>query len=293
MKKYGSMKKAQLISEIEVLKENAGKESEWAHGTIRGLKEKIRELEGNLESKVCEEIEKRLAKERLLLLQCHRESTEELTGNIAHQWRQPLNIIGLTVQKLQFDFAKKEVDNAYLDELAGDIMNIVKQMSRTVQSFRNFLQADKQRQKFCMKQTVHRVLSFVDGSMKSAGIAIRVDEQGKDFMISGYPNEFSLIMLNILNKSKKALVDHRTANPLITVGFIRRGTRSLVTIHDNGGCIPEHMIGRVFEPFSTVGTRGTGTGMELYLTKIIVEQKMGGKITAENRNSGLEFRIEL
>ncbi len=293
MKNCENMSKTELMREIASLRKEKTAQAEQARQSIARLQQRIEELESGLQCRVSEEVERHLAKERLLLLAGHQAAMEELTGNITHQWRQPLNIIGLTVQKLQFDFERNEVDHDYMNDLVHDVLNTVKQMSRTVQNFRNFLLADELRQQFDLKETIHRVLLFVEDSMKSGNIAVRLDVCEEELPINGYRNECSRAILNILNKCRKVLLENRIEKPSITIDLSRQDGYSLVTIRGNGGCIPGQSIDRAFESCSTAATRATETDMELFALKTIIEQKMEGKMTASGKDGGVEFRIEL
>lgn len=293
MKNYEIMGKTQLIREITDLLQKQKKESERAEKSFSTLQRKIEDVNRDMEDRVREEVENRLLKERFLLHESNITVTEELVGNIAHQWRQPLNIVGLTVQKLQFDFERNEVDDDYLNEMVKEVLDVVKQMSRTVQSFRDFMQIDRKKQQFNPTEAVNRVLTFVDGSMKSAGISINLDAGREDLMINGYPNEFCRIILSMLNNSRKILMTNKTENPAISIRLSGRNSRCVVTFHDNGGVIPEQAIDGIFEPHSSAGRPGSGNGMVLHMAKEIIERKMEGKLTANNKEGGVEFRIEL
>jgi two-component system C4-dicarboxylate transport sensor histidine kinase DctB len=97
----------------------------------------------------------------------------------------------------------------------------------------------------------------------------------------------------MLNKSKKILQQNKTDTPCIDLHLSRENKRCVLNIYDNGGCIPEQELGKVFEPYSVSGTRGAGTGMELHMAKLVIERKMNGKLKVRNRDGGVEFRIEL
>ncbi len=293
MKNYEIMNKAELIREITDLLQKQKKDSYRAEKSISTLKQKIEHLGRDMEDRVRKEVGENLLIERFLLNESNLAATEELVGNIAHQWRQPLNIVGLTVQKLQFDFERNEVDINYVNEMANEVLDVVKQMSRTVQSFRDFLQIDRKKQQFNPAETVNRVLSFVDGSMKSSGISIKLDVDKEDLIVNGYRNEFCRIILSMLNNSRKILMMNKTENPSISIRLTGRNGRCVVSIHDNGGCIPDQAIDGIFVPHSSAGVRGSGNGMALYMTKEIVERKMDGTLTACNKEDGIEFRMEL
>ncbi len=291
MKNYELLDKTELIREIADLLEKHKKESEKAKKSISLLQREIKELGIEMDDRVRKAVEEKLIEERFHLHESNMTVMEELVGNIAHQWRQPLNILGLTAQKLQFDFERNEVNEDYINEMANEVLDTVKHMSRTVQCFRDFMLVDRNRQRFKLNDALHSVLSFVEGSMKSAGIFISFDEGEEDLTVNGFRNEFCRIMLNMLNNARKVLRANNIENPAISIRLFRRDGRSVVSIHDNGGCI--QAIDGIFDPFSGSGSRGTGKSMSLHMSKAIVERKMGGKLTASNRDNGVEFRIEL
>ncbi len=291
MKNYAVMEKSELIREIADLQDKRKKESAGAAKSISRLRSMIEELSVNMDERIREEVKKRLLEERFLLHESNVAFMEELAGNIAHQWRQPLNIIGLTVQKLQFDFERKEVGEGYVSEMVNEVLETVKQMSRTLQNFRDFMQIDRKRQQFNLKDSLRSVLSFLDGSMKSAGISVTVHADEEDMMLNGYRNEFCRVMLSMLNNSRKVLLAASIAPPLISVRLFRRDSRYVISIHDNGGCMDA--IDGIFESQVATGSRGTGNNMVLHMSKAIIERKLGGKLDARNFQDGVEFRIEL
>ncbi len=282
-----------FVREYMTMKNRQSTDTEDRQQAVSHLKRKIGALDPDLQDSILEEFEKGLASERLLLMESQQAAIEELAGNIAHQWRQPLNILGLAVQKLQFDFEKNEVDCGYVEELVRDVLDTLKQMSRTMQHFRNFMQTEPRKQQFNLNESIRQVLSFVGDSMKSAGVEVSLHAPDEDLLIDNFRNELSRIVLGLLNKSKKILRQNKPDNPRIELKLFRANRRCALTIYDNGGCIPESEIGKVFDTGSESGLRGTGTGMELHMAKIVIENKMGGKLKVLNRNGGVEFRIEL
>jgi signal transduction histidine kinase len=279
--------------ESVILNSKQLKNTEDAQQTILHLQRKVEQLERNLRKTILEEIEESLTGERLLLMENQQTAMEELAGNIAHQWRQPLNIVGLTVQKLQFDFEKNEVDDKYVEGLVREVLDILKQMSRTVQIFRNFMQSDTGKLQFSLNDSIRQVLSFVEDSMKSAGIEVRLTVPDEDLLVNNFRNELARVVLGMLNRSKRTLQQSKPDFPCIELRIFRRNRKCVISIYDNGGGIPEQDIEKVFDPHCISGTRGTGTGMELHLAKTVIDRKMDGKLTVRNRDGGVEFSIEL
>ena len=113
--------------------------------------------------------------------------------------------------------------------------------------------------------------------------------------INGFPNEYSQVILNLLNNSKDVLKERniQIENRKIIISLYKENGKSVVTVVDTGGGIPEDIIGRIFEPYFTTKDDETGTGLGLYMSKIIIEDNMKGKLTARNIQDGAEFRIEI
>jgi signal transduction histidine kinase len=109
----------------------------------------------------------------------------------------------------------------------------------------------------------------------------------------GYPNEYSQVILNVLNNAKDVLTERMVPAPRIRIRAFAQEGRSVVTIGDNGGGIDEDIIPKIFDPYFSTKEVGKGTGIGLYMSKVIIEQNMGGSLTARNFDEGAEFRIEL
>ena len=165
-------------------------------------------------------------------------------------------------------------------------------MSQTIDDFRGFYRTDREKHTFFLNEVVDRVLSFVESGFRSSQIAIDA-KMPEAVAASGYPNEFAQVLLNILNNARDVLLERRLPSPKIAIRVFRDQGRSVVTIADNGGGIAEGDLDRVFEPFFTTKEEGKGTGIGLYMSRIIIEKNLSGRLTARNIDGGAEFRIEV
>jgi signal transduction histidine kinase len=171
-------------------------------------------------------------------------------------------------------------------------MDVIQHMSQTIDDFRGFSRADKEKQTFFLNEIVDRVLSFVEAGFRSNHIAIDV-KMPQAVEGNGFPNEFAQVLLNILNNAKDALLDRSTPTPKLAIRVFKDRGRSVVTIADNAGGIADGDLDRVFDPFFTTKEEGKGTGIGLYMSKQIIEKNMSGRLTARNTAEGAEFRIEV
>ncbi|UCM99960.1 PAS domain-containing protein [Sulfurimonas sp. SWIR-19] len=237
-----------------------------------------------------EEIEKRtneiLQKDKMLQEQAKLAAMGEMVGAIAHQWRQPLNSLNINIQNLDDDYEEGLIDKEFIDEFIDKQTQTINFMSQTIDDFRNFFRVDKVKQDFWVKQSIENTLSLVNAQLKSHNIEISL--QGEDFMLHGVEGEFQQVILNIVSNAKDAIVHNHKEYGKIDITL--KDKKIIIT--DNGGGIPEEIIKRVFEPYFTTKEQGMGTGVGLYMSKIIIEQNMGGRLHVSNTKEGAEFIID-
>jgi PAS domain S-box-containing protein len=256
-------------------------------------KELLVELNENLESQVNIEVKKNREKDELMLLQSRQAAMGEMIGNIAHQWRQPLNAIGLMVYDLTDAFRFGELTEEYLDRSETDIKSVLEHMSRTIDDFRNFFKPNKEKLSFRLEVVIKTAVSFLDATLKNSGIRL-ITELDKDIVLFGYPSEFAQVLLNIINNAKDALIETKPENPVIRItGINNNGENAEVKIIDNGGGVPSPILHKIFDPYFTTKEQGKGTGVGLYMSKTIVERNMNGTLDVINTGNGVEFIIKV
>ncbi|MDD3467019.1 MAG: HAMP domain-containing sensor histidine kinase, partial [Campylobacterales bacterium] len=185
----------------------------------------------------------------------------------------------------------------------------IKFMSKTIDDFRNFFKPNKHKENFTLTNAALDVVSLVSSQMKHLGISVEVyspleieDEDPGEIFVHGYKNELKQVILNLLSNAKDAILEKREKGELDFVGEINvevglkkeKGKRyAFLRVVDNGGGMGDDTINRVFEPYFTTKDQGKGTGIGLYMTKMIIEQNMHGTITALNsKNGGAAFEIK-
>jgi PAS domain S-box-containing protein len=252
----------------------------------------LEELNRSLEQRVKQAVDELRQKDRLLIQQSRQAAMGEMINNIAHQWRQPLNNIGLIIQNLQLQYEAGEMDSEQMATEVGAAMDVIAHMSRTIDDFRNFFHQDKERQPFIVNQMVVRSLDFLLPGLKNSGIDVECREE-PNVMANGYPREYMQALINILNNARDALLERKTPLPLIRISIFRENMRSVVTIHDNAGGIGDDVLPKIFDPYFTTKEQGKGTGIGLYMSKTIIEKNIEGSLTVRNFDGGAEFRIEV
>lgn len=251
----------------------------------------LEEINSSLESRINETVAELRNRDDILIQESRLNAMGEMISTIAHQWRQPLNNIGLIVQSLRIAFKSNDLTEQELDEDIDETMTVLQQISETIDDFRNFFSYEKDATHLLINELVSRAISFVKPSLVNKGIRIELDEEPNVTAGEGYPNEYVQALLNIILNARDALLNHQADRPLMSIRVFRENGRSAVTVRDNGGGIPEDILPKVFDPYFTTKQQGKGTGIGLYMSKMIIERKMGGCLTARSVDGGAEFRI--
>lgn len=244
-----------------------------------------------MEEKIEIALKERTEQTKLLVQQSRLASMGEMIGNIAHQWRQPLNALALLIQKVQLFSQRGKLTEALLEENVTKAIRIIENMSTTIDDFRDFFKPDKQKESFDFKTVMHDVMSLLEASFVENNIQVDIQIEQPKCEIYGFKNEFAQVIINLLNNSKDALREKNIQEGKISiVGKVYKGY-TVLNISDNAGGIPDEIIDRIFEPYYTTKEEGKGTGIGLYMSKMIVEDNMNGQIQAHNTDEGVEFNM--
>ncbi|MDD5287449.1 MAG: PocR ligand-binding domain-containing protein, partial [Desulfuromonadaceae bacterium] len=230
--------------------------------------------------------------EKMLLQQSRLAAMGEMINNIAHQWRQPLNVLALLVQQIQLFYDTGSLSKEELDSCVNKSMGSINHMSQTIDDFRNFFKPDKKQVVFKIQDVVAKTITLVEDSFKNQ--QIRIDLRVSDNpTLTGFPNEYSQVLLNIMTNARDALLEKRPNGAKVTITICKEEEKAVVIIADNAGGIPEEVMDKIFEPYFTTKGPDKGTGVGLFMSKTIIEKNMNGCLKVRNTPEGAEFRIEV
>lgn len=249
---------------------------------------KLLELNQTLEHRVAKEIEKNEEKQKLLFWQSRMASLGQMLANIAHQWRQPLTELTLTLFNVKKAVKKentKEIDAYYKESL-----EIINNMSKTIDDFSNFFNPNKDKEEFCLKSSIEEALAITKKMVEKNDI--KVETHLKKIDIFGVSNELSQIIINLLQNSTDAFKDKETKKKIAIKSFLDENY-AIIEFKDNAGGIEEKTLDKVFEPYFTTKHQSNGTGLGLFMSKMIIEKSLNGKIALENCCDGIIITIKL
>ncbi len=253
---------------------------------LQTLQSELNELNQSLQTKVDSEIEKSLEKDKFLQEQSKLAAMGEMVGAIAHQWRQPLNSLNINIQNLDDDFEDGLVNKKFVDSFIHKQTDTIKFMSKTIDDFRNFFRIDKIREEFSVLDAIKSTSNIQSAQLRANHIELILPTN--DFNLYGYKSEFQQVILNIITNAKDALVEKDIQNPFIKIEIKDKS----ISIRDNAMGIPNEILNRIFEPYFTTKEQGKGTGMGLYMSKMIIEKNMKAKLSITNHKDGAEFIVE-
>ena len=245
-----------------------------------------------IQSEMKHEAELNREKDILMIYQSRQAKVGEMIGNISHQWKQPLNTMNLILTNLFEDYKLQELDEEEFEKTINNLKKIVENMAGTIKDFTNLLNPSEENTRFDLAESINLALDLMEASLKHNHIKVKVDiEPG--IKIYGYQNEFSHVLFNVLNNARDAILESKVDNKSIAIRTFSKDNEGIIEITNTGYNIPEELLEKLFQHYFTTKEDRDGTGIGLYISKVIVEQRMKGKIQLENVEGGVCCRISV
>lgn len=231
--------------------------------------------------------------EKLLIQQARKASMGEMIGNIAHQWKQPLNTLMLILANLEDAYIYNDLDREYFESIMDKSRKIIKQMSVTIDDFRHFFNPLDEKEIFCPWETVKSILFLLEEKFSLSDINVIFLEEGKTLSAYGYKNQYSQAVFNVVNNSIDALDSESILDKRIQIRVYEKEDMVVCEILDNAGGAPDEILNKIFDIYVTTKCKEDGTGLGLYIAKTIIEKNMNGKIECRNYSGGLQTLISI
>jgi signal transduction histidine kinase len=262
----------------------------WVFGI---LFEERKEQERILRERIAYEVHKNKEQQLFMLQQNRLAQMGELISMIAHQWRQPLNNLSLINQLLVTKYHKGKLNEETLNYFKENSKKQIELMSHTIDDFRNFFQnTNDKKQKISLNKIVKDTMHISTSIFESNNIAVECRCK-EEYTIFGYANSFSQVILNIFNNAKDILIENHIQNKKISIELYNEGDSVMLSIEDNAGGIKPDIINKIFDPYFSTKKSKNGTGLGLYMSKMIVEEQMQGRLEVTNSKDGAKFIITM
>jgi signal transduction histidine kinase len=281
------------FSEVEIEKSEVHLLKEALINFINKTTEELYETNKKLEEKIEEEIAENIRKNLIIQQQSKQAQMGEMLSMIAHQWRQPLNVIALHAANIELDVEFGELNK---DDVLEAVQNIKKQtqkMSEIINSFANFIKPDVKKVKFTIADTIAESMDIMQAQLKSRGIEVILEPSENPIVIYGYETLFEQVIINLVSNARDAFEDSKQDKKFVKISCKKENDTIFVEVEDNvEGGMPKNVQDKIFNPyFTTKGVKGTGLG--LYMSKQIIEDKFNGKIYFKITKKGTKFIIEI
>jgi len=235
-----------------------------------------------------------IQKDKMLSAQSRQAVMGEMISMVAHQWRQPLSTVTLSVSNIQVKkLLGEKIEDKDLDKALEDISNTVVYLSNTIDDFQTYFRPVKVVSSIEAHELIQKAMNFVLPRIKNTKIKIELENQNnKEIILEIYMNELIQVILNIINNAIDALELAKIESPRIVISVEEKKDTVVFIIKDNAKGIKKEDIEKIFEPyFSTKGRNGTGLG--LYMSQMIIQKQFDGKIDVISSEKGSFFSVEI
>jgi PAS domain S-box-containing protein len=249
----------------------------------------LKELNQTLEARVRDEIRKNEEKQRVMFWQSRHASLGQMIANIAHQWRQPLTELSLAMFNI-----KKAVQNDRVEDMSkfyDESKNIIKNMSQTIDDFTNFFSPNKVLYYFNISESIRESIGLLESVINDEMITIKTNFE--DIKVLGITNELTQVIINLINNSKDAFIHNSILLREINISTKKESGFAVIEVQDNAGGISKENIEKIFEPYFTTKHKSRGTGLGLFMSKMICEQGLHGTLDVKSKKKTTIFSIKI
>jgi len=241
-----------------------------------------------LQERIEQEVSERGEQEQMLLQQYRLASMGEMIDSIAHQWRQPLMNINAIIMNMDRNIEQNPQKDNFLETKLEDIANLTAHMSQTIEDFRYLLADKKNSQTFLLSHAISEVRTLLKSNLQT--IAVEYYEE-QAISISTNKSELLQALIILLNNAVEALSQNSIQSKYIYISLYHNKGDICIDIEDNAGGINPDNLNKIFDPYFTTKKQLGGTGLGLYIAKLIIEHNLHAQLTAINSTRGAKFQI--
>jgi len=258
--------------------------------TVGILFDERKRYANTLQERIKIEVDKNKEQQLLMIQQNRLAQMGEMISMIAHQWRQPLNSLALINQLIIMKYDKNKLDDEAMEYFKNKSKKQITIMSETIDDFRNFYQTEKEKKEFSINDAIIKPIELTQQICTKLNIEVNFT-RGDDYILLGHANILSHAVLNIINNAKDAFFDKQISDKKIEIAVKEDESNIIIMIEDNAGGIPDKIIDKIFDPYFSTKEDRNGSGLGLYMSKMIIQEDFNAKIKVANENDGAVFKI--
>lgn len=259
---------------------------------LKVAKLQLENLNSSLEKRIEDEIKKNTKQQHMIMQQNKLAQMGEMIENIAHQWRQPLAQINSSIILIDAILQKHNFKDTLVENKLTEIESLTSYMSKTISDFKNFFNPNKKKTIFNVEEAIQKANDILKGLINSHHIQLEMNIE-KDLKINSYLGELQQVILIIINNSIDAFIYMNIHFPKILINAYTDNESLVIHIEDNALGINSDLLDKIFEPYFTTKHKAQGTGLGLYIAKMIVENSLLGFLSVENKQNGACFTIKI
>lgn len=287
--RYDVTKEVELKKDLEKKDEELKTLNQTLEDRVKDQTRQLLELNQTLECRVKEEILKNKEKQKMLFWQSRMASLGQMLANIAHQWRQPLTELSITMFNIKKGAKANDIEK--IDEYYKESLQIIENMSRTIEDFSNFFNPNKPKEKFFLDFAIDEALVITKKLIEKDSILVKTSYEKVE--VFGVLNELSQVIINLIQNSKEAFICNNIKEKKINIAIIKEHNFAIIKYKDNANGASSEIIDKMFEPYFTTKHQSNGTGLGLFMSKMIIEKSLDGTIEVINYKNGLQFDIRI
>jgi C4-dicarboxylate-specific signal transduction histidine kinase len=220
-------------------------------------------------------------------------SMKELMDNIAHQWRQPLSQINSIVGIIDNHLHAQGIKDSFVEQKLIEIEKLTHYMSETIDDFKGYFNEDDEKVLFDISSVLEEACAIVQPALDESSITLRVALLSDEKEYFGYANELKQIIIVLLNNAKDILQTRNITSAKIELSLSEDKEYLIIAVCDNGRGMTKNLMKRVFEPYFTTKHKSQGTGLGLYMSQKMIQNRFNGEIKVNNIEDGICFSIYL
>jgi len=286
---FNLMRERLKVSQIEIQEKNL--KLLQINKELKKNESKIKEMNDNLTIQIEEAVQKNLIKDKQLLQQSKLAQMGDMVSMIAHQWRQPLNAISASSINLSLLSSMSALEDSKIQEDTAFVQNQCQKMSKTIDTFMNFVKPSKESKQFYFKDTVNSIVNIMGSQLSNHDIKVEIDIIDENISTIGQENLLEQVIINIISNARDTFEDINIENKFIKIKVTSQDNKPLITIEDNAGGIPQDIREKIFNPYFTTKEQGKGTGIGLYMSIDIMQKSFQGNILHVSVDNGSKFEI--